>query len=439
MIPSRLSRGGLFAYAAFALPLAMAALPVYVHVPKYYAGTLGVPLAWVGAILLATRLLDAFQDPLLGYLSDRSVQTRLGRRLPVLLGAPVLAAGFVALFNAPEANVPMLSVWMAACLLVVTFGFSAASISYFAMGAELSRDYHERTRVTATRGAFGVVGVLMAAALPELLSAQAGGETGLAAFSLLFLPVIAICVFATLAWSPKPPPKSKAPQFSWRRMLQPLANREFRWLMAVFVVSGIAAAIPGTLILFFVQDVLQRPQYAGLFLGLYFLFGALGMPAWIGASRRLGKRNAWLAGMFLAVAAFVWAFSLGEGDVVGFALVCVLSGLAYGAELAIPSSMLADVVDAGSREDEARPDGAYFGLWQMLEKLNLALAAGIALPALAWLGYVPGTPQASFGALPAMYALVPCVIKLGSAALLWWAPLDRRVLARPVYAQQGGT
>lgn len=430
----QLSRGGLFAYAAFALPLAMAALPIYVHVPKYYAGTLGVPLAWVGAILLATRLFDALQDPLLGYLSDRSVHTRLGRRLPVLLGAPVLAAGFVALFNVPDAGAVWLALWLAGCLVVVTFGFSAASISYFAMGAELSRDYHERTRVTATRGALGVLGVLIAAALPVLLSAEAGDESGLAVFSLLFLPVIALCALATLLWSPKPPRQLKAPRFSWRRVRQPLANREFRWLMAVFVASGIAAAIPGTLILFFVQDVLQRPQYAGLFLGLYFLFGALGMPAWIAASRRLGKRNAWLVGMFLAVAAFIWAFSLGEGEVIGFALVCMLSGLAYGAELAIPSSMLADVVDGGVREGEARPDGAYFGLWQMLEKLNLALAAGIALPALAWLGYAPGTPQASFSALPAMYALVPCAIKLASAALLWWAPLDRRTTTTAVYA-----
>ena len=430
----QLSRGGLFAYAAFALPLAMAALPIYVHVPKYYAGTLGVPLAWVGAILLATRLFDAVQDPLLGYLSDRSVHTRLGRRLPVLLGAPVLAAGFVALFNVPDAGAVWLALWLAGCLVVVTFGFSAASISYFAMGAELSRDYHERTRVTATRGALGVLGVLIAAALPVLLSAEAGDESGLAVFSLLFLPVIALCALATLLWSPKPPRQLKAPRFSWRRVRQPLANREFRWLMAVFVASGIAAAIPGTLILFFVQDVLQRPQYAGLFLGLYFLFGALGMPAWIAASRRLGKRNAWLVGMFLAVAAFIWAFSLGEGEVIGFALVCMLSGLAYGAELAIPSSMLADVVDGGVREGEARPDGAYFGLWQMLEKLNLALAAGIALPALAWLGYAPGTPQASFSALPAMYALVPCAIKLASAALLWWAPLDRRTTTTAVYA-----
>ena len=78
MSATTLSRSQLLAYSAMAIPLAMAALPVYVHVPKLYAGELGVPLALIGAILLAARLLDAFPDPLLGYLSDRC--PRLPRR-----------------------------------------------------------------------------------------------------------------------------------------------------------------------------------------------------------------------------------------------------------------------------------------------------------------------------------------------------------------------
>lgn len=220
-------------------------------------------------------------------------------------------------------------------------------------------------------------------------------------------------------------------------MVAPLRNRRFRWLMAVFVVSGIASAIPGTLILFFVQDVLQRPALAGLFLGLYFLFGALGMPAWIAASRRMGKKNAWLLGMMLAVASFIWAWTLGSGDALAFAVVCALSGFAYGAELAIPPSMLADAVDADAPMPGSRPDGAYFGLWQMIEKLNLALAAGTALPLLAILGYQPGTPQQDFAALSFTYALLPCVIKVAAALLLWIAPMDTPSANRRIATVEG--
>ena len=415
-----LSRSQLAAYSAMSVPLAMAALPIYVHIPKLYAGELGMPLALIGAILLAARLLDALQDPLLGYLSDRCAHFPQGRSIPIVLGLPLLGAGFVGLFHPPQANQMGLAIWLMVNLLVVYMGFSAACISYFAMGAELSDDHHQRTRVTATRSAFGLLGVLIAAAAPGFLGSDIG--SGLAIFSLGFLPVLIVAAFVTLRATVRPvvPPASNAPL---RSILLPLRNRKFRWLMAVFILSGIAGAIPGTLILFYVEDIVRRPDLAGVFLALYFLFGALGMPVWIAASRRLGKKYAWIGGMFLAVLAFVWAYVLKAGDVVAFGVVCAVSGIAYGAELAIPPSMLADVVDEEAGRERQRPDGVYFGLWQTIEKFNLAAAAGIALPLLAWVGYEPGTAQHQSGSLAAVYALIPTAIKLGAAALLWAAPV----------------
>ena len=422
MTATALSRSQLAAYSVLSVPLAMAALPVYVHVPKLYAGELGMPLALVGAILLATRLLDAVQDPLLGYLSDRCARLPLGRTLPVVLGLPLLGAGFVGLFHPPQTNQTGMAIWLILNLLIVYIGFSAASISYFAMGADLSDEYHERTRVTATRSAFGLLGVLIAAAVPGFI----GGDivSGLALFSLLFVPVLILAAYVSLSRTARPAVMA-VPIATLRTILLPLRNRRFRWLMGVFVLSGIAGAIPGTLILFFVEDIIRRPDLAGVFLALYFVFGALGMPVWIAASRRIGKRRTWIGGMFLAVLAFVWAYFLGAGDVVPFAVVCALSGIAYGAELAIPPSMLADVADAQVDRQRQRSDGVYFGLWQMIEKFNLAASAGVALPLLAWAGYEPGSGQHQAGSLAAVYALLPCAIKLGAAGLLLAAPLDR--------------
>ena len=385
-------------------------------------GELGMPLALVGAILLATRWLDAVQDPLLGYLSDRCARLPLGRTLPVVLGLPLLGAGFVGLFHPPQTNQTGMAIWLILNLLIVYIGFSAASISYFAMGADLSDEYHERTRVTATRSAFGLLGVLIAAAVPGFI----GGDivSGLALFSLLFVPVLILAAYVSLSRTARPAVMA-VPIATLRTILLPLRNRRFRWLMGVFVLSGIAGAIPGTLILFFVEDIIRRPDLAGVFLAFYFVFGALGMPVWIAASRRIGKRRTWIGGMFLAVLAFVWAYFLGAGDVVPFAVVCALSGIAYGAELAIPPSMLADVADAQVDRQRQRSDGVYFGLWQMIEKFNLAAAAGVALPLLAWAGYEPGSDQHQAGSLAAVYALLPCAIKLGAAGLLLAAPLDR--------------
>jgi GPH family glycoside/pentoside/hexuronide:cation symporter len=119
--------------------------------------------------------------------------------------------------------------------------------------------------------------------------------------------------------------------------------------------------------------------------------------------------------MALSVLVFVWAGLLGSGDLVAFAWICALSGLALGADLALPPSILADVI----ARDEVGA-GTYFGWWNFVAKLNLALAAGLSLPVLALLGYEPGVAsEAGQRALAWIYAGVPAVLKLCALALLW--------------------
>lgn len=403
-------RGALAAYGALGLPLAFAALPVYVHVPKLYGDALGMSLALVGAVLLAVRLLDAVLDPLLGSWSDRVGR----RRLLIAVSLPPLALGMVGLFLPPEGWAG--PAWLALTLTLVYLGFSLASVNYHAWGAELSDAPHERTRITASREGFALLGVVTASVVPGLVAADM--EQGLARTALAFLPLLAVAALTTLLATPsgRSAAAQRAPLSSV--MWAPLANSRFRRLLAVFAVNGIAAAVPATLVLFFVADVLRLERHAGLFLGLYFLAGVLALPVWVAVARRAGKAGAWGASMLLSVAVFVWASFLGPGDLLPFALICVLSGAALGADLALPPSMLADVMDADSRGASAATGGAYFGLWNFVTKLNLALAAGITLPLLALLGYEPGAGSGT-ASLSAVYALLPVFLKLLALALLW--------------------
>jgi len=420
-MPARHSTPRLAAYGLLGLPLAMAALPLYVHLPKFYGDDLGMPLALLGAILLVTRLGDAVIDPLLGYLADRT-----GNRVWLVIASlPLLVVGMVALFHPPAASASR-PIWLASALIVTYLGFSMASIAYQAWGAQLSTDVHERTRITASRETFTLIGVLIAAAAPQLL----GGENaqGLGRFSLVFAALIAVCGAVTLGASPRPAPRRADSQGVWRSVTQPLANRDFRALLVVFVLSGIAAAIPSTLVLFYIQDVLRAPGASAVFLVLYFLAGAAGMPFWVWLARRIGKKHAWIASMLLAVGAFVWAYVLGPGDVAAFGVICVLSGMALGADLALPPSILADVIDGDARTRAGTAaEGSYFGLWNLVTKANLAAAAGISLPALAWLGYQPGEGGPT-GAVSLVYCLFPCAFKLGAVAVLmvWRAPAPTR-------------
>lgn len=418
----RLPAGTLVAYGLMGLPLAMAALPLYVHLPRFYGEHLGVGLGALGALLLALRLADALLDPLLGAWSDRA----RSRRALVALAVPVLAAGMVALFAPPVRGEAALLAWLGAALALVYLAFSLATINHNAWGAELSDDPVERTRITAAREGLALGGVVLASVVPAMLGGEGGDAAGLPRFAWLFVALALgclACLFAAPAGTRAPAPRR--PLFAG--MLAPLRDPLFAPLLAVFVANGIASAIPATLVLFFVADVLQAESRQGTFLALYFLAGAAGMPLWIRLSAAIGKLRAWGIAMLAAIAAFVWAALLGAGDAQAFAAICVLSGLALGADLALPPSILADVI--GRRPGPA-PTGAYFGAWTLATKLNLALAAGIALPLLAALGYAPGADDPSaLRALALVYAALPCALKLVAvAALAWFARRTRGVL-----------
>jgi len=407
----------LLAYGAFGMPLAMAALPLYVHLPKFYGDHLGVDLALLGGVLLALRLADGVIDPLLGVLSDRGGP----RKRWLAFAAPLLAFGMVALFLPVPRGEAGLVIWLAAALAVVYFAFSLATINHNAWGAELSADPVERTRITAVREGLALCGVVVAAVLPSFLG---GDDGGLGRFAILFAGFTLVCVAITLRLTPSgaPPAVAHGTHARWRDLIaRPLGDALFRKLLVVFMLNGIAAAIPATLVLFFIADVLGAESRQGLFLTLYFISGAAGMPVWVRLSARIGKPQAWLAAMGIAIAAFIWASRLAAGDTTAFAVICVLSGLALGADLALPPSLLADVI---GRRGRMEGTGSYFGLWTLATKLNLALAAGIALPLLEALGYKPGgRDPAVLTALAIVYAFVPCVLKLGAgAALLWFLP-----------------
>jgi GPH family glycoside/pentoside/hexuronide:cation symporter len=415
-----------FAYGLLGLPLAFVALPLYVILPNHYAREFGVPLATLGAILLSARLFDAFIDPLLGRLSDRLFARSAGAVLMLGAGAAMLLAlGFALLFFPLVAGSTALTAWATVMLVLTYAAYSTLSISHQSWGAMLGGNEAERSRIVAWREGLGLAGVVLASVTPAAL--------GLPVTTGVFFVALAA---GWLAWSRavRPVARAHAEAFVPSAIWLPFKSAAFRRLLAVFMLNGIASAVPATLVLFFIQDRLQAPrQMEPLFLGSYFLAAALSMPMWLAVVKRLGLARTWLAGMLLAIAVFGWASQLGAGQVPAFTMVCALSGVALGTDLALPGALLAGVVQANGQS--GRSEGAYFGWWNFATKLNLALAAGLALPLLGVFGYAPGVRDA--GALDALviaYCVLPCVLKLAAAAGLYFfilpsstAPLPERV------------
>ena len=409
------TRNGL-AYGLMGFPLAFAALPLYVILPNHYARAFGVPLATLGAVLLGARLFDAFIDPALGKLVDRLFMRSAGAVLVFgALAAVVLALGFVLLFFPPALSPTALVAWASLMLMITYAGYSALTVAHQAWGALLGGSETQRSRIVAWREGLGLLGVVTASLLPVLMG--------------LPLTAAVFCAALALAW------------LGWQRAVRPAAGpsngdvlahtagsvwlpwqqAQFRRLMTVFIFNGIASAVPATLVLFFIQDMLQAPPaLEPLFLGSYFLCAALAIPLWLAIVKRLGLARSWLAGMALSIAVFIWASQLGAGDVAAFALVCALSGAALGADLALPGAMLAGVVHAGQARHPALAAGGYFGWWNFATKLNLALAAGLALPLLSLFGYAPGVRDAgALNALAIAYCLLPCLLKMLAAVCLY--------------------
>jgi Na+/melibiose symporter-like transporter len=403
------SRAALFRYGLLGLPLAFVALPLYVQLPHHYAQEFGVPLGALGVLLLAARLFDAVLDPWIGRWADRLFARSASAVLVVgALAAAVLALGFTLLFFPPVRGPTALLAWAAVTLALTYAAYSTLTVAHQSWGAMLGGGDGPQSRIVAWREGLGLAGVLLASVLPVL--------AGLPATAAVLAAALAAGVFAwSRAVRPRPPQRGTMARSFWI----PFANPGFRRLLAVFMLNGIASAVPATLLLFFVQDRLQAPtRMQPVFLGSYFLCAALSIPLWLRVVDRIGLARTWLAGMALAVAVFVWASVLGAGDGYAFIVVCALSGLALGTDLALPGALLAGVIlRAGER---GRGEGVFFGWWNLATKLNLALAAGLALPALAWAGYTPGSraPEA-LTALTAAYCLLPCVLKLAAATLLY--------------------
>jgi len=398
-----MKRMSLAGYAALSLPMAMAMLPIYMISPKFYGDALGIDLAALGIVLFLTRLLDTAQDPLIGRLVDLLQRIRHGWSALMVISTAILSTGFVMLFDPPQWGESGLLCWLALSLIIVYAAHSLINICYLTWGARLTDDIESRSRVTAWREAFGLVGVVVASVLPGFWVSDMGARTGYQIFSWVFVALLVIGLMTTLWFSPRPHIAMGKGLEGWRHALAPKGVRRVMWF---YLFNAIAVAIPATLVLFYIDDVVQMPEKAGWFLGLYFLSGMLTLPVWVALSDRIGKARAWLAGTCLAVLALFFSGWVGAGEGMFYGLICLVAGAALGADVALPPAMLADAIPKGHRQST----GLYFGIWVLIGKFALAVAAGMALPSLKFFDYQPGQPATS-GSLIVLYVFYRCFLK----------------------------
>ena len=330
------------------------------------------------------------------------------------LAAVVLVFGFTLLFQ-PLEQFPIL--WFALFMLLATSAFSVLGINLNTLGGLWCRDHHQKTRITSVRESLGLAGLLIAVLMPSLLQQSLSPRVAFLCMSIVLAVVMAITMMAFNGWYAKytiPVPSDQ--RMSIGCLLRSLSKR-CKYFLGVYLMSLLASSMPAVLVLFFIRDRLDAENFTGLFLAVYFLAAAAGMPVWYKLSRQYGKYSAWAQSMTLAIVVFIWTFFLSAGDVWQYVLICIFSGIAFGADLSLPPSMLADFIEDEQTQGYA---SLQFGVLAFIAKLTLALASVMAFTLLELAQFKPDQAngyQALF-ALSFTYAVLPCLIKLASMVLL---------------------
>lgn len=420
-----LSNRQLLSYAWLEMPLSMVATPMALFVAPFYSRDLGLSLAAVGTIIMLARISDVLTDPLIGQLSDRTRST-LGRRKPwILAGAPLLLLSVWMLF-APQG--PVTNLYFAVWLVALWLGWTFMNIPFYAWGAELSPDYHERTRITSFRTAIGIVGTLIAIVVPLLTGLWLGYGYAVAEslHVIAMCATVALVIGALLLWNVPEGAPVESRRISLLEGLRLMwSNGPFKRLMLGFTIAALGPAIGGPLYILFVVHVLEANVASNLVLLVFYVANLLGVVLWGAVARKVGKRKAWLMGMTTVIIAQPGYWALGPGDLYWMMVVFFLLGIGIGSFTALPAAMKADVIDLDRLRSGEDRTGLFFSVWSLAQKLVLAFAAGIVLNLLALFDFQAAGENGptQIMALRVIFVVLPVICYLGAFAIMWGYPI----------------
>ncbi|MFP6815060.1 MAG: MFS transporter [Pseudomonadales bacterium] len=416
---------GLPEYAVY-----LGSIPVGLYIPFVYAKDFGLELADVGLILMLARISDVITDPLIGYLSDHT-QTRFGRRKPWLAGgAAVMMFSAFQLFNPGVLSSASVDNWYLLTWAVgLWFGWTMINIPYYAWGAELSGDYNERTRITGWRQAFGFLGNVSVLAVPVIAGELTGygslpreGLTIIGSMALVALPTL---VAVTLWRVPERQayPRAKSPLLKNAKVM--FNNGSFMLLFIGFMLMSLGTGWGGALFMLFASYVVEAEgQTQAILLG-YYGANILALPLWVALAQRIGKKTTWVIGGGLFVVVTPCFLMVGAGDLWWFFIVLALYGVAGGNFSALSMSMKADVIEIASRRQGENIAGSYIAVWSLGQKMVGALALGLALPLLQYLGFdsAGNNDAEQIRSLSFLYVIPPWILYASAVMVIWRYPI----------------
>ena len=429
--PPALPRRKLFFYGLSDMPIQVAMIPVLSLVPNLYSADMGIEVAVVGAMMLIARSFDIVTDPLIGWSTDHT-RTRWGRRRVWMLASiPFLTLASYRLFVPPDGvGAGYLLLW----LVVFWLGWTMLHIPYYALGAELSASYDERTRITAWRSWIGIAANVVSKLVPVMAGLctayfcfdMGGIRNNLLIIGAMMLVLVPLTIGSTVVGvqEPKSFVPARTPLLPGLRIMW--KNRPFRRLVAALFINFLGQSISTVTVVFFIRDVLQEENLAILMLLVFFGCQLVGIPFWNWFCQRINKHRAWCLALFAFAGLHCVYMLLGPGDFLYMLPITACTGFLGAAFPVVPPSMTADIVDLDTLETGEDRTAMYFAVSSFVVKIGSAFGPFMALALLGMTGYDSASGAGgSVDGLRMLYSFGPALGFALCAAIVWGYPLTR--------------
>ena len=388
-----------FLYSLPSIPLAAAQIAVYIAVPAIYSKIAAVGIGITGLVIMISRVIDMITDPILGTYLDRMVE-KIGWKFWLLIGFPLISIGIFILFN-PLDGLEIFSLLLG--VIFVTLGWTFFSIPWWGIGIAISNsNSNDRFKVVSFRELLTIPGVILGLFLIHF--SNISGEIFLI-ISILFLSPAFIKKIPI-------PNISNVKGTSYFLSIKNLFknNSNFKYLCLSYFFIGLSNGVTSILFILFVEFIIGgSPQN---FLSIYFISAFMGLPFVYMLASKYNKKRIWTSFIILACICFLPVVFLSNNSTTLFMVICIISGFCLSADLIIPSSIQADIIYKEQQQNKNVLVGKIYSVWSFIQKLSLALSAGVCLPLLGYFGFNPSEVNTQLLPLSFAYGIIPIILRI---------------------------
>ena len=388
-----------FLYSLPSIPLAAAQIAVYIAVPAIYSKIAAVGIGITGLVIMISRVIDMITDPILGTYLDRMVE-KIGWKFWLLIGFPLISIGIFILFN-PLDGLEIISLLLG--VIFVTLGWTFFSIPWWGIGIAISNsNSNDRFKVVSFRELLTIPGVILGLFLIHF--SNISGEIFFI-ISVLFLSPLFIKKIPIPNISNK---KGTSYFLNIKNLLKD--NSNFKYLCLSYFFIGLSNGVTSILFILFVEFIIGgSPQN---FLSIYFISAFMGLPFVYMLASKYNKKRIWTSFILLACICFLPVVFLSTNSTTLFMVICIISGFCLSADLIIPSSIQADIIYNEQQKNKNVLVGKIYSVWSFIQKLSLALSAGVCLPLLGYFGFNPSEVNTQLLPLSFAYGIIPIILRI---------------------------